>query len=74
MNLIQHEKQPDGQVVIYERELKGDEMHVVSNNLITLFWFLFLYNWNWLESVTWQFGRPSSLQEALNRNSTTADW
>ena len=37
MNLIQHEKQPDGQVVIYERELKGDEMHVVSNNLITLF-------------------------------------
>jgi len=26
--MIQHEKQADGKVVVYEREVKGDEMHV----------------------------------------------
>ena len=27
--MVQHEKQADGKVVVYEREVKGDEMHVV---------------------------------------------
>lgn len=28
-SMVQHEVQADGKVVIYEREIKGDEMHVV---------------------------------------------
>ncbi len=35
LTLITHEKQEDGQVVVYERELKGDEMHVVRISYTT---------------------------------------
>lgn len=30
-SMTQHEVQADGKLVVYEREIKGDEMHVVSS-------------------------------------------
>ena len=30
-SMLQHEIQEDGQLVVYEREIKGDEMHVVRS-------------------------------------------
>lgn len=29
-NITQHEKQENGMVIVYEREIIGDELHVVS--------------------------------------------
>lgn len=31
--MIQHEKQENGQVIVYEREITGDELHVVMKHL-----------------------------------------
>ncbi len=32
--MVQHEIQEDGKLVVYEREIKGDEMHVVRLSFI----------------------------------------
>lgn len=32
--MVQHEVQEDGKLVVYEREIKGDEMHVVRLSFI----------------------------------------
>ena len=43
--LIHEEKQADGQVVVTERQIKGDEMHVVSTPSPLLFLMFSELNW-----------------------------
>lgn len=40
--LVHEEKQADGQVVITERQIKGDEMHVVSLSFNRSISFIFI--------------------------------
>ena len=67
---MQHEKQADGQVVVYERQIKGDEMHCVSYQT-TLDSFKkrnLLIGFYRAESFAGQFGGQPRLPEDVNIN------
>lgn len=33
--MVQSEKQENGKVIVYEREIQGDELHVVNETILT---------------------------------------